>query len=943
MKKSRLMGRILGIALVFLLAGAVLATAFPLANLGRNQVSAQEGVSYIIVHALNPEGVEIASIEGMNPYNVEIYDGDTLIGYGAHDEETYNKPIAISPGAHTIKAKFNGMELQQNIDLAEGETKVLTFAFSRVEYDLETLIRNNLYPYPVYKLWCVYLPISFPFYDSFNEWYVQSLHIYEQLPQESGLEGAFFETIGGEEPTYPPNWNWASPFRVAWVSPPEQYYYQNKVLDTNHMNTVNYVYFRCSSPRNFIIKMASVPYDLLGTGVRCEEVQPPVAAFTHSLENPEVGEEITFDASSSYDPDGEIVSYDWDFDASDGIQVDAEGEIVTYAYSEAGEYSVKLIVTDNDGLTDSTSKVVEVSSIPPIASFKLLMEREFELLDLEFPMVGGKIIFDARDSYDPHGEIVNYEWDFGDGTVINTPFPDWDPDRDDVIYHVYQSPGKYTVMLTVTDDEGETDSDDTILDLTLEAGDLLLCRSENSWVPGEEWTHVGMYVGDDEVVEAVAEAEYGERVIVSPLSSWSWPSKTYVRALSVATADPQIRGKAVQFAKSKVGQPYDKWSLVFLTKQADGNRWYCSELVWAAYLNESNRQIDLDNFICAICGNAVSPYEIDLDSNTHIIGEHKEIKPATKWDWDRMWGGVVYSPVDLIITDPDGFILSKQGSEILGATYEETDIDEDGELDDLFAIPERKTGDYLIQVIPEPDALPTDIYNLEVAANGETIILAEDVQISDIPSEPYVFNIGAELNGLPNIPSDPSPLNHAAGVSINADLSWTGGDPDAGDTVTYHVYFGTSTTPPLKETIGPYSATQSLITYDPGTLVDGRTYYWQIVARDNHRIAREGPLWEFTVGSSGPTETWNLPYGLDADPASVNIWTYPEDAVTVTLADVDTTMPDGLLIWYYAGPVDGWLFYKKGWGAVNTLETLTPGEGYIGIVPTASVWEIPQG
>jgi PKD repeat protein len=199
------------------------------------------------------------------------------------------------------------------------------------------------------------------------------------------------------------------------------------------------------------------------------------------------------------------------------------------------------------------------------------------------------------------------------------------------------------------------------------------------------------------------------------------------------------------------------------------------------------------------------------------------------------------------------------------------------------------------------------------------------------------------ITGQPNTPGSPSPVSHATGVSINANLSWTGGDSDTGDSVIYDVYFGTSATPPLKDTIGPYSATQSLITYDPGTLVDGRTYYWQIVARDNHRIAREGPLWEFTVGSSGPTETWNLPYGLDADPASVNIWTYPEDAVTVTLADVDTTMPDGLLIWYYAGPVDGWLFYKKGWGAVNILETLTPGEGYIGIVPTASVWKIPQG
>lgn len=198
-------------------------------------------------------------------------------------------------------------------------------------------------------------------------------------------------------------------------------------------------------------------------------------------------------------------------------------------------------------------------------------------------------------------------------------------------------------------------------------------------------------------------------------------------------------------------------------------------------------------------------------------------------------------------------------------------------------------------------------------------------------------------NMPPATPSNPSPPNHATGVSVNADLSWTGGDPDTQDTVTYDVCLGTTETPPLKATVGPYPATQSSINYDPGVLVDGTTYYWKIAARDNHGITREGPVWDFTVGQPGPTETWNLPYGLDADPASVNIWTYPEHAVTVALTDVDSSMPAGLLIWHYGGPTDGWLFCKKGWGAVNTLETLIPGKGYIGIVPTASVWEIPQG
>jgi hypothetical protein len=130
MRKGKVMSKIFGIAIALLLIGAMLgATMLPLAYLGKNQVSAQESVSYIIVHALNREGVEIASI--LYPSSVEIYDADTLIGYGAHNEETCNKPIAVSPGGHTIKVKFNGMELSQFIDILVGQTEILTFIFAR--------------------------------------------------------------------------------------------------------------------------------------------------------------------------------------------------------------------------------------------------------------------------------------------------------------------------------------------------------------------------------------------------------------------------------------------------------------------------------------------------------------------------------------------------------------------------------------------------------------------------------------------------------------------------------------------------------------------------------------------------------------------------------------------------------------------------------------------
>jgi PKD repeat protein len=98
---------------------------------------------------------------------------------------------------------------------------------------------------------------------------------------------------------------------------------------------------------------SSVPYDLPGTGVGVH------ASFTYSPKAPVIGEEITFDASSSYDTDGYIVSYNWDF--GDGSS--AQGPVVTHAYTEAGKHTVTLVVTNSEGLTGSTWRVVSVE--PP--------------------------------------------------------------------------------------------------------------------------------------------------------------------------------------------------------------------------------------------------------------------------------------------------------------------------------------------------------------------------------------------------------------------------------------------------------------------------------------------------------------------------------------------------------------------------------------------------
>lgn len=115
-----------------------------------------------------------------------------------------------------------------------------------------------------------------------------------------------------------------------------------------------------------------------------------------------------------------------------------------------------------------------------------------------------------------------------------------------------------------------------------------------------------------------------------------------------------------------------------------------------------------------------------------------------------------------------------------------------------------------------------------------------------------------KVNHAPNTPGNPSPSNGATNQSINAGLSWTGGDPDTGDTVKYDVYFGTINPPTTL-----VSNDQSVTTYKPGTLSYGTTYYWKIIATDNYGASTSGIVWSFTIRtqSSGQWHQINGPYG----------------------------------------------------------------------------------
>lgn len=80
----------------------------------------------------------------------------------------------------------------------------------------------------------------------------------------------------------------------------------------------------------------------------------PVASFTYSPTKPQTNETVTFDASASYDPDGTVVNYTWDF----GDRATSTGITATHSYAMEGSYTVTLQVTDNDGFFSKARAII---------------------------------------------------------------------------------------------------------------------------------------------------------------------------------------------------------------------------------------------------------------------------------------------------------------------------------------------------------------------------------------------------------------------------------------------------------------------------------------------------------------------------------------------------------------------------------------------------------
>lgn len=169
----------------------------------------------------------------------------------------------------------------------------------------------------------------------------------------------------------------------------------------------------------------------------------PVPSFTISpSENVHVGDQVSFDASSSVaQPDA---TYSWDF--GDGDTASAEDLYATdEEFSAPGTYTVTLTITDGTG-TASTSQNVNVSWYPPTAAFTVNDVSLSDELPGTIAFQPGQALSFADQSRLGSAPLASFVWNFGDGTGA----------RGDAVSHSYASPGIYTVTETVTDTNGQS-------------------------------------------------------------------------------------------------------------------------------------------------------------------------------------------------------------------------------------------------------------------------------------------------------------------------------------------------------------------------------------------------------------------------------------------------------------------------------------------------------
>jgi len=248
--------------------------------------------------------------------------------------------------------------------------------------------------------------------------------------------------------------------RDCEVNPPDQADLRDSIID---------VLEQTSPGDGELVERASEARENVGPASEEQESNTaPNAVIQASETSVEAPQRIEFDASSSSDPDGEIMSYRWTIE---GPTAGGVGKNLNRPFRREGNYEVELTVRDNDGETDTATETIEVTSPRPISDTDdssdstdsseedegsdggSTGESESESndppsADIAASRTSGtaplSVEFDASGSSDSDGSIEGYEWNIEGQADANGQ----------VVSREFTEPGSYEVELTVTDDDG---------------------------------------------------------------------------------------------------------------------------------------------------------------------------------------------------------------------------------------------------------------------------------------------------------------------------------------------------------------------------------------------------------------------------------------------------------------------------------------------------------
>ncbi len=197
---------------------------------------------------------------------------------------------------------------------------------------------------------------------------------------------------------------------------------------------------------------------------------------------------------------------DFKVEFGDGQVAMIEGATsVVHTYAQAGTYNVKVSGTYN-GITRSNTQAVTVTNnnlpaLNPVAAF--------EYLSFDF---AGNVRFTDNRSATPNGEIISFEWDFGDGLGL---------DYGSNVSRFFE-PGVYIVSLKVTDSLGKTNIQTQKIHI-VESGDSLIAAL-NCWQEGLKFLGCNIFALDQQKQISRIKVEWGDNTssILSDAEIEAW-------------------------------------------------------------------------------------------------------------------------------------------------------------------------------------------------------------------------------------------------------------------------------------------------------------------------------------------------------------------------------------------------------------------------------------